>query len=139
MSSLIWTGLSKVPAVWSLWWRNSVCFYICCFYFCHCAMSHTTTVLASNFDILRLPISNFTTTGHSTFHDFTFLVWPSFCHSSDALEKTCNVIFYHYSGNIYTTLSKLHLAGDMFRHLSTPHGMAGGLASIKCSTAKIGW
>lgn len=44
----------------------------------------------------------------------------------------------HYSDNIYTTLSKLHLAGNMFQRLSTPHGVAGGLASIKCSAAKIG-
>lgn len=61
-----------------------------------------------------------------------------FSNSSAALEETRNAIFCHYSSNIYTTLSKLHLAGNMFRRLSTPHGVAGGLASIKRSTAKIG-
>lgn len=106
--------------------------------FCHCAMNHTATVLASNLDLLQFPFSNFMTTGHSTFHHFTLLVWPSSCHSSAASQKTCDAIFYHYSGNIYTTLSKLHLAGDMFRRLTTPHGEAGGLASIKRSTSKTG-
>lgn len=59
-------------------------------------------------------------------------------HSSAALKETCDTIFCHYSSNIYTTLSKLHLAGNMFQCLSTPHGVAGGLTSIKGSTAKTG-
>lgn len=46
-------------------------------------------------------------------------------------SQTCKVIFYHYRGNIYTTLTKLHLASNTFQRLSAPHGMAGGLASIR--------
>lgn len=57
----------EVPAAWSMWWRNSVCFYTCWFYFCLCAMSHTATVLAPNLDLLQHPSSYFTT-GHSTLH-----------------------------------------------------------------------
>lgn len=136
MSFLIWTGLTGVPAVWPMWWRNSVCFYTRCFYFCLCVMSHTATVSASSLDLLQHP-SSFSnrTFHHSPFH-FTLLATSP--HSSAALEETCNVICYHYSSNIYTTLSKLHLAGNMFQRLSTPNGVAGGLASIKRCTAKIG-
>lgn len=120
------------------------CFYTRCFYFCLCVMSHAATVLASSLDLLQHTIFFFFPTGRSTrfeLHRFTLLSWhlsPPPPHSSAALKETCDTIFCHYSSNIYTTLSKLHLAGNMFRCLSTPHGVAGGLASIKGSTAKTG-
>lgn len=110
------------------------CFYTRCFYFC--AMSRAATLLASSLDLLQPPC--IFPTGHFTVPHFTLLFWHLLLTSSAALEKTCILISYHYSSNIYTTLSKLHLAGNMFQRLSTPHGVAGGLASIKRSTAKIG-
>lgn len=110
------------------------CFYTRCFYFC--AMSHAATVLASTLDLLQHPCIFPNRTFHCSPLHFTLLASSPL--SSAALEETCNLILYHYSRNIYTTLSKLHLAGNMFQRLSTPHGVAGGLASIKRSTAKIG-
>lgn len=65
-----------------------------------------------------------------------FAALAPFCHVSAAPKKTCEIILCHYWSNIYTTLSKLHLAANMFRHLSTPHGAAGGLASIKHAIAR---
>lgn len=116
------------------------CFYTRCFYFCLWLMSHTATVLATSLDLSQhaiiFPHWTFNSLGTSPFH-FTLLA-PVSPHSSAALKETCNMIFCHYSSNIYTTLSKLHLAGNMFQCLSTPHGVAGGLASIKRSTAKTG-
>lgn len=102
-----------------------------------CAMSHTATVLTSILDLLQYPSFNFS---NWTFHYFKFHITllASCPYSSAILEETYNMRFYHYSSNIFTTLSKLHLAGNMFQHISTPHGVAGGLASIKCSTGKIG-
>lgn len=46
--------------------------------------------------------------------------------------KPGNAIFYYYRSNIYTTLGKLHLAGNTFRCVSSPpHGVAGGLAPFQ--------
>lgn len=70
------------------------------------------------------------------YSQFTLLHWQLFVTSPLRRKKTCEIILCHYWSNIYTTLSKLHLAANMFRHLSTPHGAAGGLASIKDAVAR---
>lgn len=97
------------------------CFYTRCFYFCLCVMSRTATVLASTLDLLQHAIFFFSCW---TFNFTISLYSPGIFspHSSAALKETCNMIFCHYGSNIYTTLSKLHLAGNMFQCLSTPHG-----------------
>lgn len=140
MSFLIRTGLTGVPAAWSMWWRK--CFHTRCFYFIYLFLPLCNEPHCFSFRFLSWFIATsyiyiyfFFPTGHSTIHHFTLLSWHLLC---CIFRKTRNMIFYHYSGNIYTTLSKLHLAGNMFQRLSTPHGVAGGLTSIKRSAAKIG-
>lgn len=99
-------------------------------------MSHAATVLASRLDWLQHPC--IVSTDHSTIYHFTLLSWhllptPLLHYSNPATWYSIIKVAISY-----TTLSKLHLAGNIFQCLSTPHGVAGGLASIKRSTAKIG-
>lgn len=107
-------------------------------FFCLCAMSR-----CFSFQLPVLIYCSIVVSPNWTFDypPFRFPLLASFF-SSPLLccirGEAGNVLFCHYSDNIYTTLSKLHLAGSVFQRLSTPHGVAGGLASIKCSAAKIG-
>lgn len=97
---------------------------------CYSFSSQSWFIATSHFFFIQLDFQVF-----SPFH---FTLQASFTHSSAALEEHLKAIFCHYSGDIYTTLSKLHLAHNMFQRLSTPHSVAGGLASIKCNAAKTG-
>lgn len=82
-------------------------------------------------DLLQL-VFFFPFTGHSTISQLSLLYWHLFVEG----KKPAKMILCHYWSNIYTTLSKLHLAAKTFRRLSTPHGAAGGLASIKHAIAR---
>lgn len=94
------------------------------------AMSHTVMVL-SRLDLWQHTIFPLLDIQRLTSSFYTLDTPP---HFSASLKETCKMIFCHYRSNIFTTLSKLHLAGNMFQRLSTPQGVPGGLASIKAST-----
>lgn len=128
---LAWT-LTGVTAAWSMFWRNCVLLQKLLYFWWN---DPCGTVLALCCDLLQHHCILFST-GHSTIPHF-----PPYSPVIFSLLLCCITATWYSIIRVaisYTTLSKLHLAGSMFQRLSTPHGSADGVASIKCSTAKIG-